>query len=287
MTNKTELVSTNQTEGQAIAIDSREVADMVNVRHTDLMRKINGYVETLENAKLRSQDFFIKDTYKVNGNNKTYDCYLLTRKGCDMVANKMTGEKGILFTAAYVTKFEAMEKELTMSKYKLPTSFKEALLMLVEAEEEKEKLIAENNEKEAKLLIQAPKVDLYEDFMATGHIYCVNDIAKTLAIKGLGRNKLYEWLRWNAILIDTNEAYQRFINSGYVVHRNVNYVVPVYEWIEGKKLNKGFEPKTEKKVYFTAKGVEWLYKKLKKDGKVTDKTINVVLTELNNMKKDN
>ena len=28
-----------------------------------------------------------------------------------MVANKMTGEKGVLFTAAYVTKFEEMEKE--------------------------------------------------------------------------------------------------------------------------------------------------------------------------------
>ena len=30
-----------------------------------------------------------------------------------MVANKMTGDKGILFTATYVTKFDDMEKRLT------------------------------------------------------------------------------------------------------------------------------------------------------------------------------
>src|SRR5699024_970477 len=98
-------------DGQLVT-DSREVAQMVGRRHTDLMRAINSYVKTLENAKLRSRDFFVPSTYKVKGNNKTYDCFLLTRKGCDMVANKMTGEKGVLFTAEYVTRFEEMEKEL-------------------------------------------------------------------------------------------------------------------------------------------------------------------------------
>lgn len=96
-----------------LLVDSREVAEMTEVRHADLLEKIKGYIQYLENGNFRSQDFFIPSTYKVDGNNKTYDCFLLTRKGCDMVANKMTGEKGVLFTAAYVTKFEEMEKELT------------------------------------------------------------------------------------------------------------------------------------------------------------------------------
>ena len=93
-------------------INSREAAIMTDVRHSDLLRSISGYIQVLENAELRSQDFFIPSSYKVEGNNKNYDCYELTRKGCDMVANKMTGEKGILFTAAYVTKFEAMEEKI-------------------------------------------------------------------------------------------------------------------------------------------------------------------------------
>ena len=80
------------------------------MRHTDLMRKINGYVEILLNAKLRSVDFFIEDSYK-DASGKENKCYQLTRKGCDMVANKLTGEKGVLFTAAYVTRFEESEKD--------------------------------------------------------------------------------------------------------------------------------------------------------------------------------
>lgn len=98
--------------GQLVT-DSRDVAEMVERRHADLIRAIDGYCEILENAKLRSQEFFIASDYKVEGNNKNYDCYLLTKKGCDMVANKMTGEKGVLFTAAYVTKFDEMEKQVT------------------------------------------------------------------------------------------------------------------------------------------------------------------------------
>lgn len=89
--------------GNQLYVDSREIAKSTKVRHTDLARKIKYYIQVLENAKLRSQDFFVPSTYKTERNNKTYLCYLATKKGCDMVANKMTGEKGILFTAIYWT----------------------------------------------------------------------------------------------------------------------------------------------------------------------------------------
>lgn len=107
-------------------VDSREVAEMIGKKHSHLMRDIQSYEKVIsENPKLDSQKFFVKSSYKVKGNNKTYECYLLTRKGCDMVANKMTGEKGILFTAEYVTKFEEMEKEL--KEKQLPKTYLSAL----------------------------------------------------------------------------------------------------------------------------------------------------------------
>ncbi len=90
-------------------VDSREVAEKVEKDHKNLLRDINKYITVLDSSNLSSHNFFIKSTY-VNVQNKIQPCYLLTRKGCDMVANKMTGEKGILFTAEYVTKFEEMEK---------------------------------------------------------------------------------------------------------------------------------------------------------------------------------
>ena len=95
-------------------VDSRQVAEMVGKNHKDLMRSIREYVETLDRSTERNfapSDFFIESTYK-DSTGRTLPCYLLTKKGCDMVANKMTGEKGVLITAAYVTAFEAMRKHI-------------------------------------------------------------------------------------------------------------------------------------------------------------------------------
>lgn len=108
-------------------LDSREVAQMTGKRHDHLIRDIAGYIKILsENAppkfgesskehKIAPSDFFIPSTY-INSQNKEQPCYLLTKKGCDMVANKMTGEKGVLFTAAYVTAFEAMREHIKKDK---------------------------------------------------------------------------------------------------------------------------------------------------------------------------
>lgn len=137
-------------EGVLVA-DSRDVAKMVGVRHADLLEKINGYRRCLENGKFRSQDFFIGATYKTEGNNRNYECYLLTKQGCEMVANKLTGEKGVLFTAAYVSQFnqmEQMQKQAVkpMSSTQLLRLQVEAMEQLERRQEEQERRIAQQEE---------------------------------------------------------------------------------------------------------------------------------------------
>lgn len=96
--------------------DSREVAEMVDKRHANLCRDIEQYIGTIStNSKLRSLDFFVESSY-IDKKGESRKCYLLTKKGCDMVANKMTGEKGILFTATYIDKFYEMEQKLKSKK---------------------------------------------------------------------------------------------------------------------------------------------------------------------------
>jgi len=107
-----------------LVTDSREVADMVDKRHSDILSDIRGYIEHLTNGNFRSLDFFLPNAY-IDGKGETRPCYLLTKKGCDMVANKMTGEKGVLFTATYVTKFDEMEQELKSPK---PTCIEDILI---------------------------------------------------------------------------------------------------------------------------------------------------------------
>lgn len=129
-------------QNENLVVDSREVAEMIGKRHSDLLESIDGYLKVIgQNGNFRSDDFFIQSSYEA-GTGKPYKCYLLTKKGCDMVANKMTGEKGVLFTAAYVTKFEEMERSLKAPMQELSPQ----LQLLINMELEQKKLKAEITE---------------------------------------------------------------------------------------------------------------------------------------------
>jgi Rha family phage regulatory protein len=130
-------------------LDSREVAEMVGKNHSHLLRDIQGYAGVMStNPNLDSLSFFVPSTYQ-DTKGETRPCYLITRKGCDMVANKMTGEKGVIFTAMYVTRFEEMEKALTA-----PSSIEDLIIMQAQSMKElKAKVnavahIAESTQKE-------------------------------------------------------------------------------------------------------------------------------------------
>ncbi|HBG1232792.1 TPA: Rha family transcriptional regulator [Clostridioides difficile] len=157
-------------------VESREVAELIEKDHNQLLRSIRGYISALkQSAKLHTDDFFIESTYK-NENNQKYPCYLLTKRGCDMVANKMTGEKGIIFTAIYVTKFEEMEQELKEQQPKLPTTYKEALQQLLIEVEEKEQLQLENQ-------TMKPKADYFDALVERNLLTNIRDTAKELGVK--------------------------------------------------------------------------------------------------------
>ncbi|WP_278488734.1 Rha family transcriptional regulator [Megamonas funiformis] len=90
--------------------DSRQVAKMIDKRHDNLIRDIENYISILsQSSKLRADNFFKKSSYKA-GTGKVYSCYLISKMGCEFIANKMTGDKGILFTAMYVKQFNEMEQ---------------------------------------------------------------------------------------------------------------------------------------------------------------------------------
>lgn len=96
-------------------VDSRDVAVMVERNHYELLKSIRQYAEHLAEGEIPVGDFFVESTY-LDGNNQARPNFLITKKGCDMIANKLTGKKGVLFTAAYVTAFEEMRQELYSPK---------------------------------------------------------------------------------------------------------------------------------------------------------------------------
>ena len=90
-------------------------------------------------------DYFIESNYK-DAKGEERKCYLCTKMGCELLGNKLQGEKGILFTAKYVKRFNEMEDKLKEqeNQFKLPQTYKEALLQLVEQVEANEQLQLQN-----------------------------------------------------------------------------------------------------------------------------------------------
>jgi len=205
-----------------LMVDSRDVATMVDREHKEILAMIEGqehgdgrtkhigFLPTIsESGLFNPQDFFIKSSYRVEGNNKTYPCYLLTRKGCDMVANKMTGEKGVLFTAAYVTKFEEMEKQLTP---KLPTTYLEALEALVVSEKEKQTLL--------------PKAQYFDALVDRNLLTNFRDTAKELKVK---EGLFIDWI------LDKGYVYRDLSKKLKPYAQYVDNLFELKEWGNDKK----------------------------------------------------
>lgn len=88
-------------------LDSREVAEMVEKGHKELLRDIRRYCEQLSQSKIALPDFFKESEFENRG--KKYPCYQVTKKGCEFIAHKLTGVKGTEFTAKYINRFHDME----------------------------------------------------------------------------------------------------------------------------------------------------------------------------------
>lgn len=89
-------------------ITSMEAAEWCGKEHSKLLRDIRNYISQLGEAKIGFSDFFKESTY-VTEQNKTLPCFLVTKKGCEFIAHKMTGQKGTEFTARYINRFHEME----------------------------------------------------------------------------------------------------------------------------------------------------------------------------------
>ncbi len=99
-------------------IPSYEVAEMMDKKHYEVLKMIqgtsdrDGIIQVLNDVQMDVVDFFIESTY-VDSKGEERLCYECTKMGCDMLANKMTGKKGILFTAKYVKAFNDMQEAIT------------------------------------------------------------------------------------------------------------------------------------------------------------------------------
>lgn len=130
-------------------ITSLEVAKMMEKRHDNLVRDIQKYSKYIEESNnslglvkndesseegkfnalkievvknnqrknARVEDGFIDltefwtDSTYLDGKGESRICYNITKKGCEFIAHKCTGKKGVVFTARYINKFHELEEK--------------------------------------------------------------------------------------------------------------------------------------------------------------------------------
>lgn len=107
---------------------------------------------------------------------------------------------------AVIAYIERLEKALK-NKFKVPTTFAEALRL---AAEQQEKI-----EEQQKLIeVQTPKAEFYDDVVDSKDAIDMQSVARTLNM-GMGRNKLFEFLRNNKVLMQDNKPYQKYVDCGW------------------------------------------------------------------------
>ena len=93
-------------------LDSREVAEMMEMEHSKLLRKIDGINEDLNRAKIGFVKYWSESSY-IDGKGESRRNFLITKRGCEFLAHKTTGTKGNLFTDRYMDRFEQMKTQLS------------------------------------------------------------------------------------------------------------------------------------------------------------------------------
>lgn len=177
-------------------LDSREVAEMVGKAHNDLLKDIRRYCEQLGQGKISQSDFFTESTYQ-NSQNKTMPCYLVTKKGCEFIAHKLTGVKGTEFTAKYINRFHEMEgiikEHIPTGKELLALAVIEANKTICELQGSNQKLLEEVNIKNQVIGELKPRADYTDKILKNPGLVTITQIAKDYGMSGQEMNrKLHE-----------------------------------------------------------------------------------------------
>lgn len=209
-------------ENNTNTITTLEIAEMMELEHWQILRKLEGtknqdgstkqvgIIQILTNNKIVVSDYFIPSTYK-DASGKENKCYKVTKMGCDFLANKFNGEKGIIFTARYVKRFDEMERG------QVPKDFPSALRAYAD-EVERRQIAEQENEK------LQQKIDYSKDWYSIKRVAAMNGVDW----------KTFNWRKLKEKSIELGYGVKKIFDANYgevnTYHRNVwEAAYPEYE----------------------------------------------------------
>ena len=175
---------------------SKEIAEITGKQHAHVMRDIRVLLE----QGVNESNFGLVEYKDAKGENRPM--YVLTKKGCLILAS---GYDAVL-REKIINRWEELEMK-EQQKFQVPTTFAEALRL---AAEQQEKI-----EEQQKLIeVQRPKAEFYDDVVDSKDAIDMQAVAKVINM-GMGRNKLFEFLRNNKVLMQNNQPYQSYVDMGW------------------------------------------------------------------------
>ncbi|MBU3195694.1 ORF6C domain-containing protein [Clostridium algidicarnis] len=161
-------------------LSSREVSEMMEMLHADLLKKIDKINEDLKKEKILCSKYWIESSYKQAGNGKENREFQITKRGCEFLAHKTTGTKGNLFTDKYMDKFEKMENYIVSDNRKALSPMEILELQFTVVREQGEKIKEVDS-----------KIEALEDNMPLFNVECkeLQGLVRRIGTKSLGGYK--------------------------------------------------------------------------------------------------
>ena len=165
-------------------VSSRIVAKELNRRHDNVKRDLE---QILMSSNVSTLIF--PSNYKDSRGRKQKE-YLLTKDGFTLYMFNIQGHNN--FKMAYINKFNEMENAL---QNRLPGTYKEALIELLETVERNEQLELENNMQKQKIAEYEPKASYLDTILNNKSLVTVGQIAKDYGMSAQALNKLLHKLK--------------------------------------------------------------------------------------------
>lgn len=164
---------------------SLKIAKDFKKSHKDVLEAIDGLIRGLAE---KSADLFREDTYIHDQNKQEYRMFYMNRDGFALAVLGFSNTgKALEFKLKYIDAFNKMEEAL---KPKLPTNYREALLQLVAAEDEKEQLQLENKILDQRVSEMEPKVTYVDEVLKSTDLMVTTQIAEDYGMTAIAFNKL-------------------------------------------------------------------------------------------------
>lgn len=96
--------------------ESNSDLGQLNFQPSSLEGKSNELkIHPVENGIINLNEFWVESSY-INQQNRKMPCFKITKKGCEFIAHKCTGQKGVVFTARYIDRFHELEEKANKNK---------------------------------------------------------------------------------------------------------------------------------------------------------------------------